>query len=196
MRIPKSIFQKTFFWNFVFFDSGETRIVKKTDSKKLEKKVQLLTFIFIKFNRLMNFLNFFGFSWKSKNFLIFGWYSERNYSFHIRRKSDNFLEKKPTYQKTYILSKIFLLFRNQNVLTSVWKDVRIAAGSGIWAHRLWLPTAVTPDTCIIQDTNDSANLNSALSWAVSGKGRKLRLLNWIFSFWIFFQQKIINFTHS
>ena len=32
-----------------------------------------------------------------------------------------------------------------------------------------LPTSVTPETCNIKDTNDSADLNSDASWAVSGK---------------------------
>ena len=52
-----------------------------------------------------------------------------------------------------------------------------------------LPTSVTPETCNIKDTNDSADLNSEASWAVPGK--KLRLLNWIFSFQNSFRRKIL-----
>ena len=50
-----------------------------------------------------------------------------------------------------------------------------------------LPTSVTPETCIIKDTNDSADLNSKASRAVSGK----KLLNWIFSFQNSFRRKIL-----
>ena len=47
------------------------------------------------------------------------------------------------------------------MLTSVQKYVKILADSGIRTNHLRLPTLVTPDTCIIQDTDDSADLNCA-----------------------------------
>ena len=44
-----------------------------------------------------------------------------------------------------------------------------------------LPTSVTPETCIIKDTNDSADLNSDASWAVSGKKTTTTELNFFSS---------------
>ena len=53
-----------------------------------------------------------------------------------------------------------------------------------------LPTSVTPETCIIKDTNDSADLNSEASWAVSGKKTTTTELNFFFS--KFFSTENIN----
>ena len=47
------------------------------------------------------------------------------------------------------------------MLTSVWEYVKVMADIGIRTAISGFPTTVTPDTCVIQDTNNSADLNSA-----------------------------------
>ena len=142
---------------------------------KFWKKLKVLTFIIRNFERFLNFALVWLF--RKFNFFLpfFRLYSERNYSLQLRRKPENFREKKPSYQKTlcFVKHTLFLPSKNRNVLTGVWIYVEIVVGSGIRAPTSGFPAAVTPNTCFIRDTNDYADLlELCASWAVSGKGKK------------------------
>ena len=67
------MFQWKFFRSkFGFFDLGETRVVKKTYTQKLEKKLRFFTFLVNFFDRYIKTFNFFRLFWKiRKLFAIF-----------------------------------------------------------------------------------------------------------------------------
>ena len=79
------------------FDHGETRIVKKTDLKKLRKN-QLLSFKFRNFNRSVDF-QLSGFLKKPKISHFSEKFSETNYLFQLRRETEIFLKKRPVNKK-------------------------------------------------------------------------------------------------
>ena len=68
------------------------------------------------------------------------------------------------------------------MLPRVWKHVKIMAKSGIWALHFWLPNRVEIRYMYFTRHQRLCRLELCASWAVLGKGKKVLLLNWIFSF--------------
>ena len=100
-------------------------------------------------------------------------YSQTNFAFSDT--GDSSIEKK-SLKKGQLLT-IILRKINRSMSSTFEEDQK-------------LPTSVTPETCIIKDTNDSADLNSEASWAVSGKKTTTTELNFFFS--KFFSTENIN----
>ena len=89
----------------------------------------------------MSFHFFASFLGKSKNFAhISENYTEKNYWMQLCRTTDTFRKKAQLSKNFKLFEKtLFLLINIKNVLTIVWKVVRITADSGIWYRHFRLP---------------------------------------------------------
>ena len=103
---------------------------------------------------------------------------QKNYiqtNFAFSDPGDSSIEKKKL-KKGQLLTIIFRKI-NRSMISTFKEDQK-------------LPTSVTLESCIIKDTNDSADLNSEASWAVPGKKTTTTELNFFFS--KFFSTENIN----
>ena len=137
-----------------------------------------MTFIVNFFYRFINFLKFFlGFLGKSKNFShIFDDYSGKSdLSSYLAYRA--IFGKKPIHQKTlnFVEKNSFFCFHKLGMCrqldSNLWIFNRADARHMYYARCQRLCRQL----CV--------------SWTKSGIGKKLRLLNWIFSFRIFFRRK-------
>ena len=79
--------------------------------------------------------------------------SGKNYFFQLRRQTD-FFKKKPSDQRSLNFVTRFLATKNRIGLTSVWKYLKVRAVRRDKPATSGFSTAVTPDICILEDTND------------------------------------------
>ena len=159
-----------------------------------EKRNEIFTTV-VKF--FIEFMNFFWIFW---NIDFFSKMFRNNNLFLYRWKTDIFWEEKkaePIYHKTLIFLKkkqFFWLLKHKIVLTNLWKWKKNVAGSGIRIYHVSLQNCVDAPTLVLYKTQTLLpfNLRSVGVTCKTKRRKKLRVLNWIFSFRIFFRQKIIK----
>ena len=157
---------KTFPWNNLV---RKRRISVETWMKKLTRVfLEKSELQFLKLNTVCAFPQC-----EVKKDIFQNIYSQTNFAFSDT--GDSSIEKK-SLKKGQLLT-IILRKINRSMSSTFEEDQK-------------LPTSVTPETCIIKDTNDSADLNSEASWAVSGKKTTTTELNFFFS--KFFSTENIN----
>ena len=163
------------------------------------EKFQLRTFL-VKFLYRSIYFNFvFGYLEELQFFPISKeYFFKKQTLISVTLRNGYFLRKKPCYQKTFSLYQenlvFFWLLENRNLLTSVRKYAKTIAASGIWTRNLRLPNR--DDTrhmfyTIHQRLWRLVNSARPEQEQFQEKEKKLRLLNWVFSFRkFFFRRKV------